>query len=43
VLFGIAVNKRLHRKHGILSLGVHTGVIETELGRNMGKEMLDAI
>lgn len=35
VLFGIAATKRLFDKYGILSLSVHPGVIETELGRNM--------
>ncbi|KAJ5610624.1 NAD(P)-binding protein [Penicillium lagena] len=38
VLFGIAANKRLFDKHGILTLSVHPGVIETELGRNMTPE-----
>jgi hypothetical protein len=40
VLFGIAANKRLNR---ILSLAVHPGVIQTELGRNMEPETLGAI
>lgn len=26
--FGIALNKRLYEKHGILSLAVHPGVME---------------
>jgi NAD(P)-dependent dehydrogenase (short-subunit alcohol dehydrogenase family) len=43
VLFGIAANKRLYDKHRILTLAVHPGVINTELGRNMGQETLDAI
>lgn len=43
VLFGIAANKRLYSKHGILSLAVHPGVIQTELGRNMKQETLDAL
>jgi NAD(P)-dependent dehydrogenase (short-subunit alcohol dehydrogenase family) len=43
VLFGIAANKRLYGKHGILSLAVHPGVIKTELGRSMAQETLDAI
>jgi len=43
VLFGIAANKRVYGKHGILSLAVHPGVIETELGRNMGQETLEAV
>jgi NAD(P)-dependent dehydrogenase (short-subunit alcohol dehydrogenase family) len=43
VLFGIAANKRLYSKYGILSLSVHPGVIPTELGRNMKQETLDAL
>ena len=42
VLFGIAATKRLH-EHGILSFAAHPGVIQTELGRNMGAETLEAI
>lgn len=30
LLFGIALNKRLYEKYGILSLGVHPGIIATE-------------
>ncbi|KAB8268313.1 NAD(P)-binding protein [Aspergillus minisclerotigenes] len=40
VLFGIAANKRLFEKYGILTLSVHPGVIDTELGRNMSPEDL---
>ncbi len=43
VLFGIGLNKRLYNKYGILSLAVHPGVIQTELGRNMGQETLKAL
>jgi NAD(P)-dependent dehydrogenase (short-subunit alcohol dehydrogenase family) len=43
VLFGIAANKRLYDKHGILSLAMHPGAIKTELGRSMAQETLDAI
>lgn len=39
ILFGIGINKRLYDKHGILSLGLHPGVIETELGRNATPEV----
>ncbi|CRG87823.1 hypothetical protein PISL3812_04844 [Talaromyces islandicus] len=39
VLFGIGINKRLYDKYGILSLGLHPGVIETELGRNSTPEV----
>lgn len=41
VLFGIAANKRLFDKHGILTLSLHPGVIDTELGRNMTLEELE--
>jgi NAD(P)-dependent dehydrogenase (short-subunit alcohol dehydrogenase family) len=43
VLFGIGANKRLYDKHGVLTLAVHPGVIQTELGRNMPQETLDTI
>lgn len=43
VLFGIALNKRLYEKHKILSLAVHPGVIQTELGRYAPPEMRAAI
>jgi NAD(P)-dependent dehydrogenase (short-subunit alcohol dehydrogenase family) len=39
VLFGIAANARLYEKFGILSLAVHPGVIQTELGRDFPDEM----
>ncbi|TVY27548.1 putative oxidoreductase [Lachnellula hyalina] len=42
VLFAIATTKRLHG-HGVLSLAVHPGVIQTELTRNMGTETLNAL
>ncbi|RAL03641.1 NAD(P)-binding protein [Aspergillus ibericus CBS 121593] len=41
VLFGIAANRRLFERYGVLSLAVHPGVIETELGRNMTVEEKD--
>lgn len=34
VLFGVAVTDRLYAFHGVRSLALHPGVIETELGRN---------
>ena len=40
ILFGIGANKRLFSKYGILSLGLHPGVMATELGRNMSPEVL---
>ncbi|KAH6877066.1 putative short-chain dehydrogenase [Thelonectria olida] len=43
VLFGIGANQRLYDKHGVLTLAVHPGIIQTELGRNMTQETLDAI
>ncbi|KAF5005530.1 hypothetical protein FDECE_8023 [Fusarium decemcellulare] len=43
VLFGIGANKRLFDKYGILSVGVHPGVIPTDLGRNFPQEVLDAV
>ncbi|KAI1423861.1 putative short-chain dehydrogenase [Xylaria sp. FL1777] len=43
VLFGIAANKRLYEKYGILTLAVHPGVIATELGRNFPPENVEAI
>lgn len=43
ILFGIAANKRLYEKHGILSVGLHPGIIQTELSRTMPQETRDAI
>ncbi|KAI0162213.1 NAD(P)-binding protein [Xylariaceae sp. FL1272] len=44
LLFGVEANKRLYEKHGILTLGVHPGVIRgTELERNFPAENLAAI
>lgn len=43
VLFGIALTKRLYDSHGILSVGLHPGVIMTELGRHNTKEKREAI
>lgn len=43
VLFGIAANKRLFKKYGILSLAVHPGIIQTELGRYMDVETVAAL
>ena len=43
VLFGIGANKRLFDKQGILVLGVHPGVIQTELSRNFAEETIEAI
>lgn len=39
ILFGIGINKRLYDKYGILSLGLHPGVIDTELVRNASAEV----
>ncbi|RGP75148.1 hypothetical protein FLONG3_5832 [Fusarium longipes] len=43
VLFGIAANKRLFNKYGILSVAAHPGVIwGTELARHFPQDILDA-
>ncbi|KFY14027.1 hypothetical protein V491_06174 [Pseudogymnoascus sp. VKM F-3775] len=43
ILFGIAANKRLYEKHGILSVGLHPGIMQTELGRTTSQEAVDAV
>ncbi|KAH8812228.1 putative short-chain dehydrogenase [Xylogone sp. PMI_703] len=43
VLFGIALNKRLYEKYGILSLALHPGIIPTELARDYGPETTTAL
>ncbi len=43
LLFSIGLNHRLYARHGILSLTLHPGIIQTELGRNMTPETLDAV
>lgn len=43
VLFGIALNKRLYDKYGILSMAVHPGVIMTELSRYTRPETMAAV
>jgi NAD(P)-dependent dehydrogenase (short-subunit alcohol dehydrogenase family) len=43
VLFGIALNRRLFEKHGIVATAVHPGVIRTELSRDTPQETKDAI
>ena len=43
VLFGIALNKRLYEKYGILSFATHPGILLTELGRSMDETTLNAI
>jgi len=43
VLFGIAANKRLYEKYGVLSLAVHPGIIETELSRYAAPKTIAAI
>ena len=43
VLLGIALTTRLYEKYGILSCGLHPGVIDTELTRHSSKEQMDAI
>ncbi|UKZ73629.1 hypothetical protein TrVFT333_001277 [Trichoderma virens FT-333] len=43
VLFGIGATERLYEKYGILSLAVHPGIIQTELGRDFDEEQLAAL
>jgi NAD(P)-dependent dehydrogenase (short-subunit alcohol dehydrogenase family) len=43
VLFGIAANKRWYEKHGVLSLAVHPGIVQTELGRYAAPETKAAV
>jgi NAD(P)-dependent dehydrogenase (short-subunit alcohol dehydrogenase family) len=43
ILFGLALTKRLYEKYGILSLGNHPGVIETELTRHATEEVHAAV
>ncbi|KAJ5259616.1 hypothetical protein N7478_012597 [Penicillium angulare] len=43
LLSAICMNQRLFEKHGVLSIAVHPGLIETELGRNFPSSTLEAI
>jgi NAD(P)-dependent dehydrogenase (short-subunit alcohol dehydrogenase family) len=43
VLFSIGLSDRLYEKHGIVSIAVHPGIIPTDLGRDFGKEMEQAV
>jgi NAD(P)-dependent dehydrogenase (short-subunit alcohol dehydrogenase family) len=43
VLFSIGLTNRLFDKHGILSLGLHPGVISTELSRHAQPSVMDAV
>jgi NAD(P)-dependent dehydrogenase (short-subunit alcohol dehydrogenase family) len=43
VLFGIAANARLYKKYGILSLALHPGVMQTQLGRYASDDVLAAL
>ncbi|KAL5387213.1 hypothetical protein DPSP01_003821 [Paraphaeosphaeria sporulosa] len=43
VLFSIGLSDRLYQKHGIVSIAVHPGIIPTELGRDFGTEMEQAV
>jgi NAD(P)-dependent dehydrogenase (short-subunit alcohol dehydrogenase family) len=43
VLFSIGLSDRLYEKHGIVSIAVHPGIIPTELGRDFGEEMEQAV
>ncbi|KAI9166437.1 Short-chain dehydrogenase TIC 32 A, chloroplastic [Paramyrothecium foliicola] len=43
LLFSIAATRRLYERHGILSLAVHPGIMQTELMRDFSRATLDAI
>ncbi|OBT54550.1 hypothetical protein VE04_05714, partial [Pseudogymnoascus sp. 24MN13] len=43
ILFGIGLNSRVFSKHGILSLGLHPGIMQTELSRSTSKETIEAV
>lgn len=43
VLFSIGLSDRVFQKHGILSISVHPGVIMTELARDFGADMQEAV
>lgn len=43
VLFSIGLTQRLFGRYGILSIAVHPGVIQTELGRQFPPETLKAV
>lgn len=43
VLFSVGASRRLYDKYGILSLSLHPGVIQTELGRDFPPEMMETI
>lgn len=40
VLFGVSMNNKLYRKHGIASFALHPGVIDTELARGASEEQI---
>ncbi|CZT14337.1 related to double substrate-specificity short chain dehydrogenase/reductase 2 [Ramularia collo-cygni] len=43
LLFAVGANKRWFEQHGILTLALHPGVIETELKRDFAKETKEAV
>ncbi|OBT46940.1 hypothetical protein VE00_02501 [Pseudogymnoascus sp. WSF 3629] len=43
ILFSIGLTARVFAKHGILSLGLHPGIIQTELSRSTPKETVEAV
>ncbi|KAF1964066.1 NAD(P)-binding protein [Bimuria novae-zelandiae CBS 107.79] len=43
LLFGIALSDRVFAKHGILGVAVHPGIIPTELTREIGTDMKEAV
>ena len=42
ILFAVAFDQR-HRRRGVRAAAVHPGGIQTELGRHMGREQLEAM
>jgi NAD(P)-dependent dehydrogenase (short-subunit alcohol dehydrogenase family) len=43
VLFSLSLTERLYEQHGILSFGLHPGVIITELGRHSDPATMEAV
>jgi NAD(P)-dependent dehydrogenase (short-subunit alcohol dehydrogenase family) len=43
VLFSLALTNRLYERYGILSFGLHPGLIPTELGRYHDPAMIEAM
>ncbi|SPN98640.1 related to double substrate-specificity short chain dehydrogenase/reductase 2 [Cephalotrichum gorgonifer] len=43
ILFGVAANKMLYDKYGIVTMALHPGAIFTELSRNFSDKMTEAL